>query len=56
MWKELVWPAMIWFGFAKMEIEELEGDAGSHFHYLEYNTYSNIYNMYFNLYILLYNI
>lgn len=42
MWKCLVPSALIWFEFAKMEVEELEGGAGNHFHYVAYNTYTLI--------------
>lgn len=38
MWKALVQSALICFYFAKMELEELEGGAGNHFHYVDYNT------------------
>lgn len=37
MWKGLVQSALICFYFAKMELEELEGGAGNHFYYVDYN-------------------
>ena len=39
MWKSLVWSALIWFGFAKEEVEKLAGGAGSHFHGLEFRDF-----------------